>query len=220
MPTIAEFLLGFQGPTPYVLVFVILLACGFGVPIPEDITLIAAGVLAYYKTANVWAMIAVGLAGVMLGDGAMFWLGRRYGLALASKGFIARLLPQERLAKVAEVLQTKGHRILFAARFMPGLRSPIFFTAGALGVPTRAFLFYDGMAALISVPAIVYSVYYFGHQMEDVIATIQKANQGIVVLIAISAVVFMVRWRRSKRLAGKAETKTEPSIETKEVDAA
>jgi membrane protein DedA with SNARE-associated domain len=199
MPKIAEFLLGFQGPTAYSLVFVILLACGFGVPIPEDITLIAAGALAYHQTANVWGMIATGLAGVMLGDCAMFFLGRHYGLAIAKKKFIARLLPEERLSRVGEILKTKGTKILFAARFMPGLRSPLFFTAGALGVPARTFIFYDGMAALISVPAIVYSVYYFGHQMEAVIAAIQRANQGIVIVIATIALVFIFKWRKRRR---------------------
>lgn len=216
MPQIVEFLLGFQGPTPYVLVFLILLACGFGVPIPEDITLIAAGVLSYYGAANVWVMIVVSLAGVMLGDSAMFWLGRRYGLALAKKRFIARVLSEKRLAQVSAVLNTRGNKILFAARFMPGLRSPLFFTAGALGVPVRVFLFYDGMAALISVPAIVYSIYFFGHQMEEVIATIQQVNQKIVALIMIVALIWLFKWRRNGRLKSKLET----SAETKRIDAA
>lgn len=207
MPKIAEFLLGFSGPAPYLLVFFILLACGFGVPIPEDITLIAAGILAYHEAANVYGMIGVGMAGVMLGDGAMFWLGRRYGLALARRPFFARLMPEERLLKVAEVLQQKGNKILFAARFMPGLRSPLFFTAGALGVKARVFLFYDGLAALISVPAIVYSVYYFGQQMDEVIAVIRRANHGIVLVIVAAAAFAYFKWRQAK----KARQKLAPS---------
>src|SRR5688572_2505826 len=103
MPKIAQFLLGFQGPMSYSLVFLILLACGFGIPIPEDITLIAAGVLSYYEAANVWAMIAVILAGVMVGDTTMFLLGKRYGLVLAQRKLVARILPEERLTQVSEV---------------------------------------------------------------------------------------------------------------------
>jgi len=201
MSQIAEFLLGFRGPKAYGLVFLILLACGLGVPIPEDITL--AGVLAYYKAGNVWGMIAVGFAGVMVGDGAMFWLGRRYGLALARKPLVSKILTEARLARVSEVLRTRGNRILFAARFMPGLRSPLFFTAGALGVPVRVFLFYDGLAALISVPAIVYSVFFFGHQLEDVVLAIKQANQGIVALIVIVTIALAVKWRLGRKGAAK-----------------
>lgn len=205
MPVIAEFLLGFQGATSYVLVFLILLACGFGVPIPEDITLIAAGILAYYGTANVWGMIGIGLAGVMVGDTVMFWLGRHYGLALTSKPFVAWILPEKRLARVSAVLNAKGDKILFAARFTPGLRAPLFFAAGALGVPFRVFLLYDGLAALISVPAIVYSVYFFGQQMEEVIAAIQHANRGIVVLIVAVAAGLLIKWRLGRRRKVKQE---------------
>lgn len=199
MPKIAEILLGFQGgATPYLLVFLILLACGFGVPIPEDITLIAAGILAYYQAANVWIMIAVGLAGVMCGDSAMFWLGRRYGLAFARKPVFAKIMSEARINKVSEILNQRGSKILFAARFMPGLRSPLFFTAGALGVPTRVFLFYDGMAALISVPAIIYSVFYFGSHLEQVISTIKSAHQGILIIIALTIIFFVIKWKRAK----------------------
>lgn len=207
MPKLAELLMGFQGPTAYVVVFLILLACGFGVPIPEDITLIAAGVLAYAQAANVWGMIAVGMAGVLIGDSAMFLLGRRYGLALAKRPFIARILPEDRLERVSEVLNKRGNKILFAARFMPGLRSPLFFTAGALGVPLRVFLFFDGMAALLSVPAIVYSVYYFGDRMEEVIAAIQRANHGIVAVIVLLVVAAVVKMRLGKRRAAAVKPK-------------
>ena len=66
-------------PYTYLLVFGILLLCGFGLPIPEDITLITGGLMAYYGKADVFVMIGVGLAGVMIGDGAMFQLGKRFG---------------------------------------------------------------------------------------------------------------------------------------------
>lgn len=204
MPKLAEFLLGFQGPTPYILVFLILLACGFGVPIPEDITLIAAGILAYSQAADVWGMIVVGLAGVLVGDSAMFWLGRRYGLALARKTFLGRSLTEERMGRVQEILKTRGNKILFAARFMPGLRTPLFFSAGALGVPVRVFLLYDGLAALISVPAIVYSVYAFGNHMDKVIATIQRANHGIVAIILTVVVGIIIKIRLDKRREKRA----------------
>lgn len=204
MPKLAEFLLNFQGPTAYLAVFAILLACGLGVPIPEDITLIAGGILAYYQAANVWIMIATGLFGVLIGDSTMFFLGRKYGMSLAKHPFMARLVPESRLNKVAEVITTRGQKVLFAARFMPGLRSPLFFTAGTLGVKWRAFLFYDGCAALLSVPAIVYSVFFFGSKMEQVIATIERANQGIVGVILVVALYFGYKWRKERRAARQA----------------
>lgn len=59
----------------YFAVFFILLICGFGVPIPEDITLVAGGIIAGLGFADVHTMFAVGMAGVLTYDGTMFtWL--------------------------------------------------------------------------------------------------------------------------------------------------
>jgi membrane protein DedA with SNARE-associated domain len=200
MSKIAEILLGFQGPGVYAAVFAILLACGFGLPVPEDLTLIAAGFAAHLKAANVWAMIAVALAGVVVGDGTMFLLGKRFGARLTQKGPLKRLLPPARLERVTELVQTRGAKVLFAARFMPGLRSPLFFTAGSLGVPFKLFLLYDGAAALISVPAIVFSVYEFGEHLEEVVHVIKTVNYGIVAAIVVAGIAVALRWRRSKNL--------------------
>ena len=42
-----EFFVDSSGWAPYLIAFGVLLACGVGVPIPEDITLFAMGYLAY-----------------------------------------------------------------------------------------------------------------------------------------------------------------------------
>ena len=56
----------------YAAVFLVLVACGFGVPVPEDVTLVTGGVIAGLGHANVHTMFAVGMAGVLVGDGLMF----------------------------------------------------------------------------------------------------------------------------------------------------
>ena len=52
---------------------------GFGVPVPEDVTLIAGGIIAGLGYADVRIMCAVGLAGVLVGDSSMFLIGRHLG---------------------------------------------------------------------------------------------------------------------------------------------
>ena len=61
----------------YWAVFVMLLICGFGIPVPEDVTLVTGGVIAGLGHAHVHTMFAVGMAGVMIGDGLMFTLGMK-----------------------------------------------------------------------------------------------------------------------------------------------
>jgi membrane protein DedA with SNARE-associated domain len=77
---------------------------------------------------------------------------------------------------------------------MPGLRSTVYFASGLLHFPYRKLILYDGMAALISVPAIVYSVYYFGDFLEKVIRLIKKVEGGIAGLIIAIVLFFVVKY--------------------------
>lgn len=198
-----NYALNFSGPLAYLVVFLALLACGLGLPLPEDITLFAAGLLAYYKSANVHMMVVVGMIGVMLGDSLVFMLGHKYGEKVRKRWPLRKILPDERFLEVKTRFKRKGNKVIFAARFMPGLRAPIFFTAGSLHLPFRIFFFYDGLAALLSVPAIVYSVWYFGEHVDYVVRVIKRVQFGIVGVIAVVASLIAIRyylkWRQSQR---------------------
>jgi membrane protein DedA with SNARE-associated domain len=192
MDLLVDFLLNFYGPTPYLLIFGILLLCGFGLPVPEDVTLFAGGLLAYYGVCDLWLMILVCFFGVMLGDSLMWFFGSRYGRKILKKPFFHRLLPDERIAIASKKLNRKGggsKRMLFFARFMPGLRAPLFFTSGLLHVPFMRFFTMDGLAALISVPVFVGSVYYFGDQLDLVVRWIKKVEHGIIFFV-IGALIY------------------------------
>jgi membrane protein DedA with SNARE-associated domain len=200
MDLLLDALLDFYGYEPYLIIFGILLACGFGLPIPEDVTLIVAGALVYYRVVSLSGAILVCLAGVLLGDSIMFWLGKTYGRKLTKKWFFHKLLPDERLDAVGKQLNTRGYKLLFAARFMPGLRAPIFFSAGVLHFPFRKFIFMDGLAAMLSVPAIIAVTHHFGDELEMAVSLVKRAEYGILALItAVIAYVAGKWWLKRKR---------------------
>jgi membrane protein DedA with SNARE-associated domain len=200
MESLVDFLLNFYGSTPYWFVFGILLLCGFGLPIPEDVTLFAAGLLAYYGVTDLAWTIVLCFGGVMIGDSAMFLLGYKYGKKLTKKWFFQRLLPAERLSAASDQFKKKGSgKILFAARFMPGLRAPLFFSAGVLHVSFWRFFLSDGLAAIISVPAIVGAVYYFGDQLDHIVRIIKKIEGGIVIAVFVILGAFLLKWKLKQK---------------------
>lgn len=183
--------------------FGILLLCGFGLPIPEDITLIICGYTTYHLNidghlGNGWQLvgyaIAMSLAGVLIGDATMFTLGARLGPRLLVRRPFSTLLGGGRHEKAVEFLSKRGPQVLFSARFMPGLRSAVFFTSGTLGIRLRTFLFYDGMAALLSVPALVGCSWYFGAEIHMVEQWAKRSEAGIIAIIALLAAGAGLKW--------------------------
>lgn len=195
MDALVEFLLNFYGPTPYIIIFSVLLACGLGLPIPEDITLFAAGIMAYYGISNLWIMMGVSFFGVIIGDTIVFTLGAKYGKRLTKKWFFHKLLPDDRLERARTRLHgPHGNRLLFLARFMPGLRAPVYFSAGTLHVSYFRFWLLDGLAALISVPLIIGAIYIFGDEMDVVVRYIQRVEHGIVFVIFGAIGAILLKW--------------------------
>ena len=200
LDSLTSALMNQSGPWPYVIVFSILLLCGFGLPMPEDIVLFAAGLMAYYGAADVGIMIVVCFAGVMIGDSSVFTIGNYYGTRVRRIPIVRRILPPKRMKMVRKKLHSQGNKVIFAARFMPGLRTPIFFSAGTLHLPFRVFFFYDSLAALVSVPAIVYAVYFFGEHVDRVIRIIKKIQFGVIgTILVIVAIVVIKSWYAHKK---------------------
>lgn len=203
-----DYFAGFLGARGYVLVLVALILCGLGLPVPEDIILISGGYIAYETSAHEWPMslaraanavgpmILVGLGGILLGDSLIYGLGRRFGLNVTENRFLRRYLTPERLARVESMFDRHGNRILIAARFMPGVRAVAFFSAGVMRVPYWKFLFYDGLAALLSAPVWVILGFRFGHV---VVGWAQRFSSLFLLTLVLVFAVFLLYRRLIKR---------------------
>ncbi len=186
--------------------FLILLLCGIGLPVPEDIVLMAAGALGFMEGRS-WPEVAVLMyVGVMLGDSTIFMAGRHLGGRLRSARWFQRYFSELKQAKVEVMFDRYHSMVLFVGRFLPGLRAPIFFTAGSMKVPYLKFLAFDGFAALISVPFFVWLGYWlwatFGEdisQLEHALARTHTLSMGVAIVLGVVLVGFLfIRWRRSQ----------------------
>ena len=182
----------------YWIVGLVLLSCGLGVPIPEDITLVLGGYMAYLGLGDVWIMLFISMVGVLGGDAIIFWLGAHYGRRLTKKWFFKKLLPEDRLELVKVKMNQMGPKILFAARFMPGLRAPVYFSSGTLHIPFRTFLFYDGLAAILSVPAWVFGAYYCGDYIDQFIKYGKRIEYVVIAVILFGVGYGLWKWYRKR----------------------
>lgn len=195
-----ERLITFFAEHGYVAVFMALLLCGAGLPLPEDITLVAGGVIAGLDYANVHIMVAVTMVGVLAGDAGMFLLGHHYGVHMLQWKPIALLMPPRRYAEMQDKFARYGNRLMFFARFLPGMRTAVYITAGATHrVSFWRFLLLDGMAALLSVPFWVYLGYFGANRREWLGMWIQRGQNSLWLIGAVAVLVLLVLWWRKKR---------------------
>ena len=186
-------------------VFTLLVACGLGVPLPEDIALITGGFLAAKGPAgdgvgSVWAMMLVGLVGILTGDSIIFKAGKDYGDALLETR-LGRHIPPQRVERVRELFVTHGSKLIMLARFVPGLRAVTYFVAGTSRVRYLVFVMYDGIAALVSAPAWVWLGYWMGrqHAIRRAFAMAQKFQLFILIALAVAGLSAAAFWWVSRR---------------------
>lgn len=177
--------------------FVVLLLCGVGLPLPEEVTLIASGLLLYQGKVEFVPITLVCSLAILLGDSIPYLVGRRMGQRALEHRWVAKVLHPERFAIVERKFQAHGSWVVFICRFLPGIRIPAYFTAGTLGMGYFRFVVLDGLGVLISVPTSIWIAMQFGGQVEKMQA--QMENFHLLVSFALVAVLSIVGFRIIQR---------------------
>lgn len=195
-------LLDTNGVVAYATVFGILIACGLGVPLPEDISLILGGYLAHHGAASLPGMMAVGYLGIIIGDSMIFYAGRRVGSRVGAKpgGFFSRIVTPEKRARVQLLFAKHGPKVVMIARFLPGVRAVTYFTAGSAGMSYWRFAMFDSIAALASAPLFVYLGWRFGGELDLLIDKLKRGQVTVIVaLVVVAAAYFAFSvWRKRR----------------------
>ena len=151
----------------YAGVFGSLVAAAFGAPIPEEIPIATGGLLVSQAFEHPesglrwWIMLPLCIVGVVLCDTILYFIGRQWGHRLVTWSWIQkRVLPPERFDKITKNFEEYGIRILLITRFMPGIRTPVFITAGIVKLPFRKFLLADAIYAIPGVNLIFWVAYW------------------------------------------------------------
>lgn len=189
--------------------FGVLLLCGIGLPMPEDIVLIVAGALGQIDGRS-WVEVSMLMyVGVMGGDSMIFLAGRHFGGRLRTARWFQRFFSEAKQNRVEALFEHYHSAGLFIGRFLPGLRAPLFFTAGSMKVRFWKFFLFDGLAALVSVPTFVWLGHWLWLRFNDDIAQIDRTlsktqaytTMGAVLvgLVLVLTILIQVRRMRAKR---------------------
>jgi len=144
-------------------------------------------------------MCAIGLAGVLAGDSTMFLAGRIFGYRVQRLKFFRKVVSPQRFSQIQKKFKKHGLGLLFVARFLPGLRSPIYLVAGmSHRISYLTFIVMDGLAALISVPVWIYMGYFFADNLDILMEYVHDVQKAIFLALGLLAVIIAVIYFKKK----------------------
>jgi membrane protein DedA with SNARE-associated domain len=183
-------------PSSYFGIVLFLVLTGCGMPIPEEVAIVLAGVLsAEEKLYWGWALLAC-LVGALLGDSVMYLIGRQVGATrLSAHPRFAKLVGAEREKRFEEAIERHALKVMLAARFMVGVRGPVYLAAGAIRMPYRKFIMLDLICASIVVSIVFGLSYLFGQGVLVWIRDAEKTFTIAVVLVSVIAAIYLY-WNR------------------------
>ena len=195
MPDILAFLLSHGSIGIVVLALII---AGLGAPVPEDIMLLAAGVLVQRGEVTYLGALGACAAGVIIGDTTIFLIARRLGPTALLRRPLKWLITPARHARIEAMFAKHGNVIVFMGRHMAGLRAPIFAMAGIHGMRLRQFWLWDGLGLCVSARVVIGIGYLLADKLDEAKAHLQNFELLIIGVLGIVVIAFFV-WRKLRR---------------------
>jgi len=183
----------------YALVALIIGLESLGVPLPGEIALVSAALLAFHGTVDPVLVGACAAAGAIVGDSIGYAIGRKGGKPLFER--LGRRFPKHfgpgHLAGAEQSFQKWGMWAVFFGRFVALLRIFAGPLAGALRMPYWKFLIANVLGGVIWAGGTTAAVYYLGLVAEGWLKRFSWL--GLVLAVLLGAGSFLLMKRRAAR---------------------
>jgi len=179
-----------------IMLFVVLVAGGVGLPFPEDLTLLGAGALAQPGLLRLTDVVLAGFAGVVTADWILYGIGRCYGAEVLGHPRLGRLLGAHRIDAVRGALMRHQARAVFFARFVLGTRIVTFLAAGTFGVSAVRFALAEAAGSAIFVPAMATFGYLFADRALRIVHGARRVEHWLVLggLVGLALYLALRAW--------------------------
>lgn len=174
----------------YWVLFAVLFAESFGLPLPGETFLLAASFLASQGQMHIAWVAAVATGAAVLGDNLGYLIGRWGGHRLAVR-YGGRIgITAGRLAKTERFFARFGPEVVIAARFIPVLRQLNGVVAGGARMPWKRFALYNMLGAALWVGTWTAAVFLLGQQVQAWLALVHGVAIWLYVGVGVLAAAF------------------------------
>jgi membrane protein DedA with SNARE-associated domain len=161
-----------------------------GLPVPVDISLLAAGSFTADGTLNMYLLILIATITAIIGDVTQYIICRKYGMVLINKTFLKKGLTPSRVRKMEKFLQRWGAWCIFFTRWLfSPLGVPLNITAGLVNYSFRKFVITAAIGEFLWASIYVSVGHLFGSNWSTIVDYINNVPQLFVFLG--SGVVFI-----------------------------
>jgi membrane-associated protein len=160
-------------------VLVALLLGGCGLPLPEDVALLAAGYLVWRGDAPAALLGPAALGAIVLSDMMLYGFGR----ALRNRPLLGRLFAASRLERLERAFGRHGVRLILVARVAIGARALFFLAAGVTRMPFARFVLWDLLGACVMVTAWIVIGMYIGPRIDEARPWFRQAETVVISII-------------------------------------
>ncbi len=181
----------------YPIIFAIAAIDAFFPLVPSETLVIVGGNLASSGDLSLPLVILAGAAGAILGDNISFAIGNLVGERTVKRWFRSEKSKQ-RLEWAERMLDERGAYIIIIARFIPGGRTAVTFSAGY--IPTfawRRFIVYDVIAGVVWATYAALLGYFGGKTFED--HPLWGVGIALAFALALGLAVEVIRHYRQRR---------------------
>lgn len=196
--------------------FLLLLSCGLGMPLPEDIPLLVAGGMVAAGQMNLALAAICGWAGIIGGDCVLYYLGKTFGSEVSKIPFVGRHISEQRMRHVEKLFERWGVWVVAVGRMFAGIRAAMVVVAGATRFTFWKFILADSLAAIVSGGLFLFLGYKFVHRLRDLDQHVHQAKRWILIgaillVIAITLFIWIKNVMKKKRPVGLPVLDDNPS---------
>ena len=171
----------------YFALFGILIFSGIGLPIPEEVTLLLGGYLAYLEFVDFWAVVYVLIVGIVAADVCGYFLGRFAGDWITRRILSRSQVALHLLEKTRGYFNRYGEKMVMGTRPLLGVRVAVPLLAGHFKMNFARFFFYDIIAAIPWTFFLVSVSYYLGSGL-DLITDVREVKYAVVAVLGAGIV--------------------------------
>lgn len=163
-----------------------------GLLLPGSSFLLLMGVLSGQGVLDLGDLLIFAIAGATLGDNINFYLGRKYGQRWLSQE--RWFLKAEYLSKAEGFFERHGGKSVFLGRFVPSVKELMPFIAGMGQMGRGSFLVWNLLGAIGWALQWILPGYIFSQSLALAHAWLSRVGVLLVVLIALFALLYLIRW--------------------------